>query len=416
MPKRLAQKKNNIRRSVKTLNPKVSSGPMTVSAVPSAFAVTNRYSAPKQMSKIRVRRREYLGDIISGNNNFQMLIQGDLVPTSTTLFNWLPQLAPLYDEYRFHSLTVDFVTALGTNVPGRVMIYFDPDADDNVPNSKAALLGMPSVSGPVYQILSFNLDEKLLNRGSPEFKYVGAPISTSFKSTGALGIAVDNCGSSVLTLGEIWMEYDISFRVPGTPSLTPGTGPSPVNLTGTEQVIFNSMTVANPFPPSFVATGDGSIVNTNSTTANNTNVAIKAGRWDVFWEIAGTVITAAGLSAGNNSVVNSGNAIINSAGTAALVWVNATLTGDNFVFNEVLSWAIQTGLGWLVGALTASTITKSNLYVFPGASGSITYVNCLKENLVSRRSDDGDYEVVSSRSNQHVESHFDCKTCSLRQP
>lgn len=181
----------------------------------------------------RITEREYIGDIISGtlsgSSTLFDVATYTLNPTDPNTFPWLSKLAPLYDQWEPNGIVFEFVSTSseynGTSQAlGAVIIATDYDAYDPIyltkqemENSDYACSTKPANSllhgiecahseRPT-SILFTNLDN-------------GAPLTSV--SLGRTHVATQGCSVAGVTLGELWISYDITFyKKQLTPPSTP---------------------------------------------------------------------------------------------------------------------------------------------------------------------------------------------------
>lgn len=152
---------------------------------------------------------------------------------------WLGQLATLYDKYVIKKLHFEFIPSLPFTSTGQVGMWWDSDP----------LPGVPTL----YQQLSGNVYAKAVHQSQPMTLAVRPnqvnrlpQYQTSFTAGSAFDTAtcgvfnfVNQAGTTggsttgAITLGTIWIEYEVELLNPGNPQLGPNTLVSPVTELGT---------------------------------------------------------------------------------------------------------------------------------------------------------------------------------------
>jgi len=125
--------------------PQIGKSPGTKKFVPAAFTNVVTGSAPMYLARsannpsgIRVRHREYIGEMISSAtaslfiNNFALPIN----PGIASSFPWLSNVAIQYESYRVHAISYSFSTEGVTTNGGSIVLSIDYDASDAAPAGK----------------------------------------------------------------------------------------------------------------------------------------------------------------------------------------------------------------------------------------------------------------------------------------
>lgn len=166
---------------------------------------------------ITVNHREYLRDVVTDVQGFDVH-QYDVNPGLESAFPWISKIASAYETYKINKLTFEFITSTGTNRDGSVALIPDYDAkDDNLLQSKQKLMAYDGATrGPVWSDLK--LQCKVSNLQKRKILYVRrAPVKSGedIKLSDALSLIVVVSGvNALVTLGEIWVSYSITFSTP----------------------------------------------------------------------------------------------------------------------------------------------------------------------------------------------------------
>lgn len=176
------------------------------------------YSNNKGDGSLRVRHREYLRDIEPLLANTFQLWTYPINPGLSYLFKWLSNIGSMYESYKFHSLNFVFESSGSTSDRGTVMIAVDYDASDLPPVSKQDLMSYRgAVRSNVWSHCAFIASkDDLIKFGNQRYIRSGT-VSGDIKTfdVGNLYIAVQGTAAAA-TLGEVYVEYDVSFYTPQT--------------------------------------------------------------------------------------------------------------------------------------------------------------------------------------------------------
>jgi hypothetical protein len=128
------------------------------------------------------------------------------------MFPWLSSIATAFEKYRFHSLRFEFVTATATSTTGAVALApeYDPD-DNNYGLTKQQLYMFDGVvRGPLWESLALNFRVPNRQMFTRDHTTIG---SLKWHDPGKLIIDVSS-PSVTATIGELWVEYDVSLSIP----------------------------------------------------------------------------------------------------------------------------------------------------------------------------------------------------------
>lgn len=129
---------------------------------------------------------------------------------------WLSSFLPLFDEFRFLSLKLEWHPASGTTTNGTILMYYDPDPLAQAPNDLATASGNANLaSGSARNPLSLTVPRSRLNRLP---WYTVAPTRTANSTQGTVVLMWSN-GSipnvdGQTTLGTLWLQYHVQVRNP----------------------------------------------------------------------------------------------------------------------------------------------------------------------------------------------------------
>lgn len=174
---------------------------------------------------IRICEREFIGDVLSGLTAFGVNSTAftnqtyRINPSDPTTFPWLHQIAKLFDQWQPNGLIFEFVstssTFNGTNQAlGVVMMATDYDVSDPPFGNKIQLENSAySCSTSPSQNLMHGIEcdpkERALKVMYTGDARTGTPLS--MHDLANFQIATQGVSEDRVTLGELWVTYDITF-------------------------------------------------------------------------------------------------------------------------------------------------------------------------------------------------------------
>jgi len=249
-----------------------------------------------------IKHREYIGTI-ANSTSFTTTAYG-LNPGLPNVFPWLSNIAANFDKYKFKSLRFDYVPAVSTSTNGRITLAFNYNAGDSAPTSKQQVFSIaPNAEQAVWAELSLPvpvIPETLYTR---EYLVPGSDIKTF--DMGQLLVSTD-LGSNSNTIGELYVEYEVHLEKP-----------HPQFVTTTEVYNITTSTISNIFPTTGGTVYLNSGVWSSSSVANSLTCAL-SGRYMIVFQLSGTVLSAANLTATEGTITDFGSGetvIVNTAAT-----------------------------------------------------------------------------------------------------
>jgi len=269
---------------------------MQMVAAPVALAQRGKVSKPAQIvgnpysanGSMRVKHREYIGEVLGSTSVFSNT-QYPINPGLLTTFPWLSQIAPDFEEYKFNSLSFVYEPEKPTTAAGYVMIAIDYDAADGSPATKqqlAASLG--AVRCPIWSNVRELADSQQMNRRYNQYFVRTSALSSNLDiktyDVGVLNVAVGNTADAS-AIGELWIEYDVSFFSPQLTPDVPSANNSAIIQGG------GAITRAAPFGTTPAVTGGLSV-----TALNATMTFPFVGQYLVVYNFDGTVVTTTAIT------------------------------------------------------------------------------------------------------------------------
>lgn len=163
---------------------------------------------------MRVKHREYVGDVFSVLPEFGIQKTITLNPTDRHSFPWLSSIAGSFQKFCFEKLGVEYVTQSGTSTPGSVMLIPQYDYSDPIPTSKQeALAFVDTVRTPAWQEARTVLPHKRLCMMKEYFTRIDLE-DIKMSVPGKVSVATSGCSDAGPTVGEIWINYEVKLSSP----------------------------------------------------------------------------------------------------------------------------------------------------------------------------------------------------------
>jgi hypothetical protein len=292
---------------------------------------------------IRVAHREYIGDVISslGYNNTTY----DINPINSTTFPWMSIQASGYEEYEFKGLIFEYVTTSGSaiastnntlGIVGMVAVTDPTDAplgskkeaegySGVMANSTACSFEEPVECAPRSAVLS-RLYMQTTNLSNAEDK--------KFYSFGTLNVFTQGQQQAGLTIGELWVTYDVIFY-------TPKILPIGLIKQAADRYIGSAVTTASINKMMGTANLTPNFGNLGSSYSGSTGLlTITAGSSSGYYLVGYWVFTGAAGDTGLPDINASGSNM-----SRLSIWDNSTIAADYAPTSAVASarrmvWAL----------------------------------------------------------------------------
>jgi hypothetical protein len=165
---------------------------------------------------------------VTGSVNFTVLngnIGYPINPGVSTTFPWLATMAAGWEQYKFHSLTFEYLSRASTSTAGSFTMGPDYDAGDFAPVSEQVLSTytncvqnapwVPSIRcrlGPVNMLAG--MSRKYTRNANSNVQISSSDIKNY--DSGTLYAATSD--GTATPWGKLWVEYDVEFFVPQSPN------------------------------------------------------------------------------------------------------------------------------------------------------------------------------------------------------
>lgn len=175
---------------------------------PRTFNANPATRNPKGISAngtIRIKKREFLGDVKQGKDLF-FTITPQSIP-------WLSGIDKIFDRHKWHSCVFTWVPSVGTTTDGSIIAGFDWDSFSKAVVSASHVAScMPVRSTPLWQGFTMALpSSKLMSRkwlqSARDVKADEADTCIGYLLYHTSGAP----GSDDKSAGQFWIEYDITF-------------------------------------------------------------------------------------------------------------------------------------------------------------------------------------------------------------
>lgn len=161
----------------------------------------------------RIKHMEYMLDLTSSSSG-PTSQSFTINPQRAQVFTWLSAIATRFEMFKFNKLKFTYRPSCSTVTPGWVAIGFDFDFYDEAP-TKATLLAWrySTKTTPWAQTtLDVSSDSRIATYRYNNYDSLKGDARLDF--LGNLWILIDTGAALAETIGEIFVEYDISFRQP----------------------------------------------------------------------------------------------------------------------------------------------------------------------------------------------------------
>lgn len=236
---------------------------------PTAGSVTGAEFLNRGRRGTRVIESEYIGDVRSGSlsaGSTAFDLDGyPINPGNPDLFPWLSQFAKLYDQWEPLGIVFEYRTTSSTfngtsQALGVVITSVDYDTADPFYSNKQEMENSDyaqSAAASESILLGVECDpnERLTRLFFTGIPPTGSSVSANLYNLGNFQIATQGMSAAGVTVGELWVHYDMVFYKKQLPTTIPVFGSSfrklvsnVENLSGLTQVTMNpSSTAAIPF-------------------------------------------------------------------------------------------------------------------------------------------------------------------------
>lgn len=221
---KMEKKKKPVRvRKPKSKVARVGKAFSAMNIAPVSSMVTSQYGRPTVIGNpytgdgsIRIKRREFLGDLATSTTNFGVIYSVSINP-GLPQFHWLSGIATQFDQYRIEKLRFIYETDLGTATAGSVYMALDYDPSDAPPTTKNDIRDMTSaIKFPVYANTVLEADTSLM-RSTLHNHFVrgGAPpTNADIKTYDVANFYVATSYVNPAVIAELSVEYDIVLVSP----------------------------------------------------------------------------------------------------------------------------------------------------------------------------------------------------------
>jgi hypothetical protein len=296
--------------------------------------------ANKGNVSVTVEHTEYVRDL-TGTSGFTPTGL-NINPGNSEVFGWLSDLAGLFEEYHFDKLEFSYNPSVGTDTDGKLLMIFDPDVKDELPDTKQQMLeSRVQIDSTPWQPMTFRVPKDLLE--SERYTRMGAvPADTDphFYDVGQLIYATPGVPTSVC--GELFVSYRVVFSTPN------GAAPRAGSLYATTAI--GGTTVAAPLGTAAPA-AEYNPGQFRPTWLSGTTFTLPAiGDFRVSMYHAGSAFSASGglAAAGDNTVAASTSAF---SATSAIEEWNVKVLDPTDIFT-------------VTSPASAATLTQTRIHVY----------------------------------------------------
>jgi hypothetical protein len=170
---------------------------------------------------VRLTEREFIGNILSGAASGSSTVFDNhsypLNPTNSTTFPWLSRIANLFDQWEPHGIVFEFHTTSSTfngtsQALGAVIMATDYDNYDPAYSTKQIMENADYACSSVPSANLLHGVECDPSERPLQIMYTSERADQlNFSDLGTFQIATQGCSVAGVTLGELWISYDITF-------------------------------------------------------------------------------------------------------------------------------------------------------------------------------------------------------------
>lgn len=269
--------------------------------------VNSKPSFSGTKDSMRIQHREYVGDVGTNTSGFAIVNTANINPGLAGVFPWLSLMAQNFEVYEFHKLKFIYQASCPTSQAGTLYMALDYDAGDSAPQNKAELMSnMSAVSSSIWASNSITYDTNMRQYMSNRFTRnasLASNLDVKTYDAGNLYVAIE--GAATTSPGNLYVEYDVSLRIPQIPSNLEAASSLKITFAGTSQMSYLNDGY----------TGNSILLNSLAgTSAHGDWVCPTPGEYLLSYAIGGT----SSSSSAPTWSVQSGSATISDIGYAAL--------------------------------------------------------------------------------------------------
>jgi hypothetical protein len=306
-------------------------------------------------SNLRLKGTDFLATIATDASPTigEILYQFALTPVSFQNSR-VAFFSQMYDQYRLHSMTVEFTTQVSTTTNGQIIGFFDPDAEEV--DTSNPLLVNKALSNPnnkPYPMWATNNGQPLNwtwkppQSGRDAIRYCNQSGEVRLTSYGNFYLILNSTTPTSTTLGTLRVKYDIEF-------ITPLLENQPAIIYAAANYQVNSPSTAQPLGSSDPTPAGGS--NIVLTRIGGATFCIgSSGYYNITITASGAGITANTISAFGGNTATLLSAIINSGETNCYM-----------MYRVFQSAVVPTTNYWSI-SFTATTISAVNIRLYRSA-------------------------------------------------
>lgn len=266
-------------------------------------------AVPRPRKGTVFNRLESLGAIVGTTTGFSLAGSFPVNPGLPGTFPWLSGPAVAFNLYRFRSLKIRYMNSTNTTNTGVVVIAYNPDPNDPAPTNLAQIENFDiRVRVSTWKDDWVEVPREELSR-LPKYLVRNSivPGEIATYDVGSIYVVCSGNASSVNTVGELWLEYEIELFSPIV-----GTGAAPkARGNSIYSGVMQNITTGVPTAITFPTIIDNALGLTN-TAGTFTGIT---GALMVYAQVT---ISAAALTSGTLNILKNGVGVIGATYAAPL--------------------------------------------------------------------------------------------------
>jgi len=312
-----------------------------------------RITASRGKKPTVITHRELINGSVAGSTTFTVQNSYSLNPGIAATFPWLSTQASQYEEYKFRSLSFQYVPIAPTSTQGDIHLIPEYDPVNPAPSTEVqALDHYGSISNSVWAPVTIKFDTKSMHSTGTR-KFVRTSVVPSDLKTfdGGLFHVCTNNETGTSTIGKLFVEYTVELY-------TPFIGPQPGSSSSTVSMFTNSGTqTLTTTTPTNVAFANG-VANPLGITIGSAQWTLPIGTWLVRAKVV--CVDSASENFAGTLKIQQGGADLNPTALSAFNMGTATAPTNTLVSESIVT----------VTASNSAVITI--VCTLTGAAGTLT--------------------------------------------
>jgi hypothetical protein len=207
------------RKTKKNGNNNNNDGGMSLTSAPTSLGITSKTIAPvisRGGKSMRIKHRELVSGSIAGSTTFTVQSFLKINPGLAATFPWLAPQAAQWEQYRVHSLVIEWIPIAPTSTQGDIIISPNYDASDPQPTTETqAVDNYGSLTFSVWKTAMLTMDVGAMMGLGPRRFVRQSAVAGDPKTFDVATVAIcSNNETGTSTVGKLFVSYDFEFFIP----------------------------------------------------------------------------------------------------------------------------------------------------------------------------------------------------------